>query len=79
MSEHNTQQPSQVPSERNPLQVTQIRASGYRIGVGEEPDSGVLQTGVSTGSKTGVSEGNSDKVSVQPCQGTSVAISSPRQ
>ncbi|KAJ7351474.1 hypothetical protein DFH08DRAFT_806195 [Mycena albidolilacea] len=45
----------------------------------EEPDSGVLQTGVPTGSKTeGCLKGTSgEPVSVQPCQGTSVVISSP--
>ncbi|KAJ7351297.1 hypothetical protein DFH08DRAFT_806024 [Mycena albidolilacea] len=45
----------------------------------EEPDSGVLQTGVPTGSRTeGGLRGTSGKpVSVQPCQGTSVVISSP--
>ncbi|KAJ7360738.1 hypothetical protein DFH08DRAFT_800181 [Mycena albidolilacea] len=48
------------PSERNPLRVAQIGASGSRTGgwgciprtQEEEPDSGVLQTGVPTGSKT---------------------------
>ncbi|KAJ7310967.1 hypothetical protein DFH08DRAFT_822807 [Mycena albidolilacea] len=45
----------------------------------EEPDSGVLRTGVPTGSKTeGCLRGTSgEPVSVQPCQGTSVMISSP--
>ncbi|KAJ7308754.1 hypothetical protein DFH08DRAFT_823782 [Mycena albidolilacea] len=45
----------------------------------EEPDSGVLQTGVPTGSRTegGLRGTSGEPVSVQPCQGTSVVISSP--
>jgi hypothetical protein len=48
------------PSERNALQIAQIGALGYGIGgwgcilktQEEEPNSGVLQTEVPTGSKT---------------------------
>ncbi|KAJ7733374.1 hypothetical protein B0H14DRAFT_2639640 [Mycena olivaceomarginata] len=65
------------------------RGFGFWIGVWgcvprtreEEPDSGVLRTGVPTRSKTeGCLRGTSgEPVSVQPCQGTSVMISSPWQ
>ncbi|KAJ7743301.1 hypothetical protein B0H14DRAFT_2637488 [Mycena olivaceomarginata] len=76
------------PSERNPLRVARIGASGSRIGVGvasqeperKNPTQGLSKQGSDWIQDQRVPEGSSgEPVSVQPCQGTSVMISSPWQ